>query len=323
MKRSSANIAHAVIDIGSNSIKLRVGGCVRGRLDVLLDTTEVVKLGCGFVDGAITEATMQNAVRVVAEMVDRARSLGAEPCLVGTMALRRAVNAGEFQRRIRELKGLDIRILSGEEEARYSWRGAMAGFCLGGDLVMFDTGGGSTEFVFGRREGISRTQSVPVGAVTLMEQFFTMDPVPAPILKDAMDFVYDVLEQNGIARARPASEPLVVGLGGGVVAVGSVKNGSDTFIPRRLHGMMLTQKDLAAQLELYSALTLSERQNIVGLPASRADIILGSVCIALCGMRALNVPSFILSINGLRHGLLMEMFEKDGCPLDGRLNTQG
>ena len=78
----------AAVDIGSNSIKLRVGCCAAGGVQVLLDTTEVVRLGGCLRDGAIPEETMQNAARVVAEMVGRARRMGAEPCLVGTMALR-------------------------------------------------------------------------------------------------------------------------------------------------------------------------------------------------------------------------------------------
>lgn len=303
----------AAIDIGSNSIKLRVGRWEDGQVSVLLDTTEVVRLGRGFKgeDGPrILDETMENAVRVVTEMTARARAMGADIRMVGTMALRQAVNAGEFLARIREATGLEIQILSGEEEAFYSWQGAMSGPDreLSGDLVMFDTGGGSTEFVFGQKNKIGKIQSVPTGAVSLTERFLGDGPVRQSALDAAMEHVSRLLQENGIERQHPTVRPSVVGLGGGVIAMVSVKSGEDPFIPVDLHGKSLTQKDIIRQMRLYASLTLEERQNVIGLPPSRADVILGSACIVLCILKALNVPSCLASINGLRHGVLMEMF---------------
>lgn len=308
----------AVIDIGSNSIKLRVARCRGARVDVSLDTTEVVRLGRGFVDGGICERAMDDAVRVITDMVDSARRMGAEPRLLGTMALRMATNAGELSRRIHAATGLDVRVLSGEDEARYAWKGAVAGFPddvvpHGRDLVMFDTGGGSTELVFGHRGGEpEKILSVPVGAVSLSERFFVEDPVKRSAVDAAQAHVRGLLAACGIERARPDVAPIVVGLGGGVVAMASVKGAFEEFVPVKLHGMELTRRDLTQQIALYSMLTLEERQEVVGLPPSRADAVLGSACIVLCALSALSVPSCILSINGLRHGALIEMFEEEG-----------
>ena len=303
----------AAIDIGSNSIKLRVGRWENGQASVLLDTTEVVKLSRGFrgeTAPRILDETMENAVRVVTEMVSRAREMGADVRLVGTMALRQAVNAGEFLSRIRGTTGLEIQILSGEEEALYSWEGALSSLQRepSGDLVMFDTGGGSTEFVFGQKNRISKIQSVPTGAVSLTERFLGRWPVRQADLDAAMEHVSYLLKENGIERHHPTDPPFVVGLGGGVIAMVSVKSGTEPFIPVDLHGKSLTQKDIIRQMRLYASLTLEERQNVIGLPPSRADVILGSACIVLCILKALNVPSCLASINGLRHGVLMEMF---------------
>ena len=143
----------SVIDIGSNSIKLRIARCLAGRIEVLLDTTEVVRLGRRTADGRLREEAIRNGARVVVEMVRRSREMGAEPCLVGTMALRVAGNAQDFLREILGRTGLEVRILSGEEEARLAWRGALDGSDEGGPFAVFDTGGGSTEFVFGASRG--------------------------------------------------------------------------------------------------------------------------------------------------------------------------
>ena len=85
----------------------------------------------------------------------------------------------------------------------------------------------------------------------------------------------------------------------------SVKNACENFTPPLLHGSILTKKDAIRQIRLYSELTLKEREEIIGLPASRADVILGSACIIFAAMCILNAKECIVSINGLRHGLLV------------------
>lgn len=302
----------SVVDIGSNSIKLRVARCPAGRIEVLLDTTEVVRLGRRTADGRLRREAIRNGARVVEEMVRRSREMGAEPCLVGTMALRVAENAQDFLREILGRTGLEVRILSGEEEARLAWRGALDG-SDGGLFAVFDTGGGSTEFVFGASPGgATRSESVAVGAVSLTERFFTADP-PAPESLDlALRYVRDLLLCSKIEWAAPSRPPSVIGLGGGVVAMASVKLGLPGFAPLRLNGMELTRGDVEGQMRRYAATTLEERRRIRGLPASRADLVLASSCIVLCALEALGAGSFTVSINGLRHGLLVQMFESDG-----------
>ena len=302
----------SVVDIGSNSIKLRVARCPAGRIEVLLDTTEVVRLGRRTADGRLRREAIRNGARVVEEMVRRSREMGAEPCLVGTMALRVAENAQDFLREILGRTGLEVRILSGEEEARLAWRGALDG-SDGGSFAVFDTGGGSTEFVFGASPGgATRSESVAVGAVSLTERFFAADP-PAPESLDlALRYVRDLLLCSKIEWADPSRPPSVIGLGGGVVAMASVKLGLPGFAPLRLNGMELTRGDVEGQMRRYAAATLEERRRIRGLPASRADLVLASSCIVLCALEALGAGSFTVSINGLRHGLLVRMFESDG-----------
>ncbi len=302
----------SVVDIGSNSIKLRVARCPAGRIEVLLDTTEVVRLGRRTADGRLRREAIRNGARVVEEMVRRSREMGAEPCLVGTMALRVAENAQDFLREILGRTGLEVRILSGEEEARLAWRGALDG-SDGGPFAVFDTGGGSTEFVFGASPGgATRSESVAVGAVSLTERFFAADP-PAPESLDlALRYVRDLLLCSKIEWADPSRPPSVIGLGGGVVAMASVKLGLPGFAPLRLNGMELTRGDVEGQMRRYAAATLEARRRIRGLPASRADLVLASSCIVLCALEALGAGSFTVSINGLRHGLLVRMFESDG-----------
>jgi exopolyphosphatase/guanosine-5'-triphosphate,3'-diphosphate pyrophosphatase len=289
-------------------------------LRTLLDTTEVVRLGTGLEKGVLDEETMRHGVDVVRKLVRLAGDLGAKPRLVGTMALRTAQNAGDFIRQVRDRTGISVEVLSGEEEARLAWLGAVYGLDFRENpTAVFDTGGGSTEFILGAGNKIRKSKSVPVGAVFLTEKFFDTTPTGAvaPVKPEAVDsarqYIQEILAQERFAddflyacACDPA--PFVIGLGGGVVAMASVKLGLTSLVPDRINGTSLTRKDIDDQLELYARSSLEERMKIVGLPPKRADIILASACIVQCALEALKADSFRVSINGLRHGLLIEMF---------------
>ena len=307
-KKSHGVLTKAVIDIGSNSIKLRVISKKGSVLRTILDTTEVVRLGRGLDKGLIDAETIRHSAEVIRKLTNLARDKGAEPRLVGTMVLRIADNADEFIRVVRERTGISVEVLSGEEEARLAWLGATA--ALGatvGNTTVFDTGGGSTEFIFGKGAQIMKLLSVPLGAVFLTEKFFTSEPVSPDALSAAREHIRGILTSAG--EFERTEQSFVIGLGGGVVAMASVKLALPVFSPEALNGTLLTKGDIDDQVALYAASSNAERMAIVGLPPKRADIILASACIVQCAMEVLGINSFKVSINGLRHGLLLEMFK--------------
>ena len=298
----------AVIDIGSNSIKMRLAKISRGHLHVIRDETEVVRLGRGMsATGLLQQANMRASCEAVSRMVRRASSIGAEIIVVGTMALRTALNADTFVKMVKDASGQVVHILSGEEEAKYSWLGAVDGLNIAGEAVMFDSGGGSTEFVLGSDDGIKNVVSVPIGAVNLSEKYFLSNPdkpIKKSICDEAIAYVRNMLVESNIDSFR-TDNGQVIGVGGGTVTMASVKYACENFNPSLLHGSILTQKDIVRQINMYSSLTLNERENVIGLPASRADVILGSACIIFAALELLGAKSCIVSINGLRHGLLI------------------
>ena len=297
----------AVIDIGSNSIKMRIANVVKGRVNVLRDETEVVRLGRRMTDaGVLSYESIKNSCEAVAKMVTRARKSGAEIFIVGTMALRAAKNSEAFLNMVRDKTGLSVHVFSGEDEAKYSWLGAVDGFNISGDVIMFDSGGGSTEFVLGSNGDVDKIISVPVGAVNLSERYFYdhYNPIKKTACDEAIEYVKNLLLENHIDDFNTNS-PQIIGVGGGVVTMASVKFACENFVPSKLHGSILTLKDVTRQINMYSSLTLKERENVIGLPATRADIILGSACIIFTALKLFNARSCIVSINGLRHGLLL------------------
>ncbi|MDR1649835.1 MAG: hypothetical protein LBR71_06195 [Synergistaceae bacterium] len=310
----------AVIDIGSNSIKLRVirreekdkGENDRGERDraenglrVLADRTELVRIGRGLGSGGIGEAEMRHGLEAIQRMACAAEEMEAKPRIVGTMALRVAWNAEDFIRQVFERTGIAVEVLSEEQEARLAWLGAVHSLGMKeGDVAVLDIGGGSTQLVVSSDSRITRCESVPIGTVSLTEKFFASDPVEPDRVKEAVlhiqeAFVFGEAAVPGLS---------VIGLGGGVLALASVKQKFPSFVPGRLNGTLLTRTDVAAQKELYASMPLAERMKIAALPPKRADIALAGACIAQCALDALRADSFRVSINGLRHGLLLEMF---------------
>lgn len=310
----------AVIDIGSSSIKMRVADVSKQGVRVICDETEVVRLGRGMSStGLLSGESMKLSCSAVSRMVRKARRIGAEIFIAGTMALRTAQNASDFVGMVKSVTGLDVCILGGKTEAKYSWLGASEGLLsrgITGNAVMFDTGGGSTEFVAGSGREVKRSASVPIGAVNLSERYFSegKNPVKKSVCDEAVEYVCSLFAEYDIENFRPEKTDtdtktnksgVVIAVGGGVAAMSCVKCASEEFIPSKLHGSILTIKDVRRQIRLYSSLTLSERENIIGLPKSRADVILGSACIVFAALKTLDAPSCIVSINGLRHGLLV------------------
>ncbi len=318
MSEFSGNIA--VIDVGSNSVKMRIGRLSgEGKLLIIRDETEVTKLG-RFVLSDIQGKNFKRenfvkTIDAIKKMVSQARH-ASEIILVGTMALRAADNSEEFLNAVREETGYNIRILSGQEEAEYSWLGAIHDISKSEDdnIVMFDSGGGSTEFVFGRGSKIEKVTSVSIGAVNITEKFFAnQEIIKRRNITQALEYIAEKLHEYGIQNLCESPEPVkIIGVGGGVVAMAGVKSANEIFMPSNLHGMRITQRDVRRQIELYSSLTLRERQNIIGLPANRADVILGSACIVheiLKNFARSRHECFCtVSINGLRNGILIERF---------------
>ena len=299
----------AVIDVGTNSIKFHAAKKkADGSLETVLDKNDIARLGEGLREtGLIAPEALERNALSVAAFAEKARELGAVPEIVGTMALRTAKNADAFVKRVKELTGLDLRVIPGEEEARLSYLAVLSGLPLdGGDLVTFDTGGGSTEFVYGRGAEMLRKFSVPLGAVRITEEFFADDPVRPGSVDAAMEEIRKSLTGGGVL----GSPEVIVGMGGTVTSLASVKFKMETYDPDVVQGSVLTLTELKEMAAMFASMTLEERKGVTGLQPKRADVILAGTCIVCAILDLLGASSFTVSDRGLRHGLAYELFRK-------------
>ena len=300
----------AIIDIGSNSIKFFVGELAADKtITTVLDTNDIARLGENLnKTGMICPEAMERNVASVANFCAKAKELGADEIVaVGTMALRTASNSAEFVEKVKAACGLEVQIIPGEEEARLSYLAVLSGLPLqGGDLVVFDTGGGSTEFIFGHGTQLVKRFSVNLGAVRITENYLTSDPVTPEQVSAAIAQIDKEFAAAGV-EGQPDQ---LVGMGGTVTSMGAVKHKMIKYDPDVIQGSTLTKADISEQIGDYSTRTIEQRKELPGLQPKRADVILAGACILNVITSRLGVDKLTISDRGLRHGLAFDLFQK-------------
>jgi exopolyphosphatase/guanosine-5'-triphosphate,3'-diphosphate pyrophosphatase len=299
---------YAVNDIGTNSVKFHVAQLQDGdHWQTLVDDAQVTRLGEEQDrDGRLGAPAVARTADAVAKMVHRGRSLGAEEiAAVGTAALRRAPNAEELVRAVRERSGVDVEVLPAHEEARLAYAATVHGLETGDrSLVVFDTGGGSTQFSFASSGAVHEQFSLEVGAVRLTERFGLDRAVGSEALAAALWAIEaELTALNG--RETPGA---VVGMGGAITNLAAVQLGLTRYDSAAVHGLLLTRGEVERQMELYRTRTSTERRAIVGLQPDRAAVILAGACVVRSVLLMLGVDVLRVSDRGLRHGLLDERF---------------
>ena len=298
----------AVIDVGTNSVKFYIGErTADGGWRTVVDRAEVTRLGEGLdASGRLGEEPIGRTVAAITAMADEARREGAERIrAVGTAAMRLAPNRGELIDAVRERAGVELEVIDAEEEARLAFLAVTSDLDVAdGSLVVFDSGGGSSQFTFGRADRIEERFSVNVGAVRSADRYGLTGPVAESTLAAALDGIADELVRLDSRLAPDA----LVGMGGTVTNLTAVQLGLVPYDPDAVRGAMLDLSEIDRQIELYRTSTVEERRRIPGLQPNRAEVILAGACIVRTVLSKLGRETLVVSDRGLRHRLLVESF---------------
>ena len=248
---------------------------------------------------------MRRTVEAIAAMADEARSHGAadSPPRYRWFATgaqpRRTVDA------VRARCGVMIEVISGEEEGRLAYLAATSALpAATGRLVVFDSGGGSSQFTFGHGDRVEERFSVDVGAVRFAERHGLAAAVSTHLLGEARTAIATDLNRLD-GRARPDA---VIAIGGTATNLAAVKHGLAQYDADVVHGTVLDIAEIERQIELYRTRDARERREIAGLQPARADVILAGACIVHAILTKLHHESLTVSDRGLRHGLVVERF---------------
>jgi len=298
----------AVIDVGTNSVKFYLGDVsADGAVRPVVDRAEVTRLGEGLSEAiGLAEGPMQRTADAIATMADEARRAGADHIVaVGTAGLRLAPNRDDFVEAVRQRSGISIEVISGEDEARLAYLAATSALpSARGRLVVYDSGGGSTQFTFGQGQKVDDRFSLDVGAVRIAEAYGLAAAVSEEVLQSALEGV-----ATELSRLDDQSRPdALLGIGGTTTNLAAVKHALATYDPNVVQGTVLDLGEIDRQIELYRTRSADERRQIVGLQPARADVILAGACIVRTILTRLDQTSLTVSDRGLRHGVFVERF---------------
>jgi exopolyphosphatase/guanosine-5'-triphosphate,3'-diphosphate pyrophosphatase len=219
--------------------------------------------------------------------------------------MRQATNRAAVVAAIRDRTGISVEVISGEEEARLAYVATMSRRDLGdAPVVVFDTGGGSTQFTVGRGTSIDRRFSLDLGAVRLTERFGLDGAVSSEVLDDVRRALTTELAD---LEGTPRPEALI-GMGGAMTNLAAVHHRLDTYDPDVVDGTVLDRAIIDGEIETFRTQTADQRRSIVGLQPARAEVILAGACIVRAVLDRLDVDSVTVSDRGLRHGLIVERF---------------
>jgi exopolyphosphatase/guanosine-5'-triphosphate,3'-diphosphate pyrophosphatase len=294
---------------------------------VLSRQKQQVRLGEGeFDDEEIRPEAMDRAVMVCRKFSELAKTFEAQEFVaVATSATREAANQVEFLNRLRKEASLDVRVISGREEARLIYMGVTSGTHLAGrNAIFIDIGGGSTEIALGDNRQYFLLDSLRLGAIRLTNQYFP-DGASAPvspeqyrrILQHVRDATIRIIKKIRLNRYDCA-----------IGSSGTIQNLADIAaraIPRTdpAEEGTLTQKDLKRVVELLRSLPLEQRKKLPGINPERADIIIAGAAILEVLVKELGLQKITVTGRGLQDGLLVDYLSRiDDFPLMGELSVR-
>jgi exopolyphosphatase/guanosine-5'-triphosphate,3'-diphosphate pyrophosphatase len=304
----------ATIDLGTNTVRLLVAEVGRGagRWRVLETDQRVTRLGEGMAaTGRLGETPAVRTTAVVGEYVARARRAGAERVsIVATSAVREATNGRAFAANLERLTGVSVTVVSGDEEAALTLAGVLAGLDEGpapGTSLVFDIGGGSTEYILAQEGELLAAVSLRLGVVDLAERY----PFPGPVDWARFDAMRREIAvrlatelPEPIRRARPAQ---LVGTAGTATTLAALDLALPSYDPDRVQGHALERAKVERLLQRLGAMTVAERGALPCLEPGRADLIVAGTAIVLATLDLCAAERLVVSDWGLREGILIRL----------------
>ncbi len=305
----------ATIDLGTNTVRLLVADVEPGARvwRVVVAEQRVTRLGQGqAATGSLAEAAAARTATVVGEYVARARQAGAERlAIVATGAVRESANGREFAARLEHMTGERVRIVSGDEEAALTLAGVLAGPHGGSAEVettlVFDVGGGSTEYILARGHTAVAGVSLRLGVVDLAERYPFPDPVDWPRYEVMYAEIDERLRAELPETLRAARADRLVGTAGTVTTLAALDLDLRAYDPARVQGHGLSRAGVERLLARLGALTVAERARLPCLEPGRADLIVAGTAIVLATLELSGTDRLVVSDWGLREGILLSM----------------
>jgi exopolyphosphatase/guanosine-5'-triphosphate,3'-diphosphate pyrophosphatase len=298
------------VDLGTNTVRLLVVDACGTRWRPLHQAQRITRLGeRQSPSGTLTAAAMARTVDAVAEFARQARALGASDIyVVATSAVREADNRTEFAGLVRAETGLDLRVVSGEAEARLALDGVSAGLPdLGGTFVLVDVGGGSTEVVRAEGGHARLAVSLRLGVVALAERFVGPGAVDwrafAAMRREVDRRLSGALPADLLAQP----ELPLVGTAGTCTTLAALDLALDRYQAERVQGHVLARSAVERLLGRLGALSVREREALPCVEAGRGDLLIAGAAVVLAVLDRAGRETLVVSDQGLREGIVHDL----------------
>lgn len=283
------------IDIGTNSMRLLTTDLIDNKLTNRKKYVNTTRIGQGVDEnGFITEEAMERNINALKEYHDKCLDYGCEKIYcMGTSALRDSKNRSEFIKRAKDEAGIDVNVVDGEIEAKLGFSGVTNGIDKEGDILVIDIGGGSTEFIFGNKEGIERNVSINIGALRLTEKYLS-EGYSDSAFSDMRKFINEQIKDI-VAYLNEKEIGCVCGIGGTITSLSAVNQNLEIYSMEKVHGSVITREEVQKMMDKFVSCSDEERKHINGLQPKRADIIAAGTEILICIMDNLSKKDVVVS----------------------------
>lgn len=291
IKQENSKRNLAVIDIGTNTTRMLIFRNEQGNLVRVNKSVRYTRMGQGVNHtGILHHDAQKRNFDALEEYKNIAENYGVKAFYIfGTSAMRDAENAPEFTAYIKEKLGLDIEVISGEAEAELGFIGVSQ--CFNERILIFDIGGGSTEFIYGEENQLKKMISLNLGCVRATEEYLFSDPPTFQELERLNEDIFAELVKK-TRNFAPSKPYKLIGIGGTATSLSTIRQKLKIYNSEKVHESIITRNELEAMIEELSAKTIQERQIIAGLEAKRADIILAGAVILLNIFKVTGEKSF-------------------------------
>ncbi|XSG74460.1 exopolyphosphatase [Herpetosiphon llansteffanensis] len=304
-----------IIDLGSNTARMIVVQYQpHHSFKLVEEVKENVRLAHNVgSDNQLQAQPIAKAIETLRMFGNFCRAMGvSEVVAVATSAVRDAANQTSFLAQVKEETGLDLRVLSGDEEAYYSYLGMINTLGVSNGF-MFDIGGGSVELALVRGRGLAHTASLPLGTVRLTEQILRSDTPSKAELKALDRHVDEALA--GLDWFRPQGSKLpLIGVGGTVRNLAKLEQRAQRYPLDIVHGYTMSLQRVDEWATRLSKLNRNEREQLEGLNNDRADVITAGVLLIRALMQRCGADSLWICGHGLRDGIFYEHFLRGSQP---------
>lgn len=315
----------AGIDIGTNTVRLLIADVKdRYTFNELRSERRITRLGEGIIDGKrLIPSAINRTISVVKEFAHIMQGYSIDAvAVIATSAVREAENGGGFVKAVKKETGLDIEVISGDEEARRTFLGVLAGLFhsplsspqwgegrVRGELLIMDIGGGSTEFILSKNSKILESISTGLGVVKLTEGFIKSDPVSNNEIEKLNKIIKNELKslKNKLSNFNNST---FVGTAGTVTTLAAIDQNLTLYNQLRINNYVLKKKAVDRIFDDLKPKTMKERLNIPALEKGREDLIIAGTAMVQLAMEAFGFNEMVVCDFGLREGIVIDLYNK-------------